>query len=156
MTKNIESLPVEQLLAIINKVSGYEYAVRVSESGSRVFVAQDESYIDQKDRWFNVAVPVFGHHDYNGKNTEITSHAKTLNGALAKLAEDVLRFKEKVATRYAEEAKQAKEVYEAFFNPPELCGASDSIPFEYTTLGDTCKNTLPCPKHGPKSQGPYR
>lgn len=30
---------------------------------------------------------------------------------------------------------------------PEVCGADDSIPFEYTTIGQKCKNTKPCPVH---------
>lgn len=29
----------------------------------------------------------------------------------------------------------------------EICGADDSIPFEYTTIGQKCKNTKPCPVH---------
>lgn len=29
----------------------------------------------------------------------------------------------------------------------ETCGADDSIPFEYTTIGQKCKNTKPCPVH---------
>lgn len=30
---------------------------------------------------------------------------------------------------------------------PELCGAENSIPFEYTTLGQRCTNPKPCSDH---------
>lgn len=31
--------------------------------------------------------------------------------------------------------------------PREVCGAENSIPYEYTTIGQKCTNTKPCPDH---------
>lgn len=30
---------------------------------------------------------------------------------------------------------------------PEVCGADNSVPYEYTTLGEKCQKTKPCPDH---------
>lgn len=33
------------------------------------------------------------------------------------------------------------------YHQPEVCGADNSIPYEYVTIGEKCKNTKPCPDH---------
>jgi len=142
-----------ELFAILTKVNGYDAAVRVSHTGSRVWDAPDSSRIDNNDMYFNVSIKVFGCNDQ-----EATAHAKTLEDALAQLAEKVVEVREKFMQNFSDRYKKSREELDNFNNPPRICGMDASTPFEHATLGTKCTNTMPCPRHGMMGGGggPYR
>lgn len=144
------SLP--ELFAMLKKVNGdYDAAVRVTYVPTRVWDDSDSSRLDYKNMIYYVSIKLFGCNDQ-----EVSANAKTLEEALAHLAEEMVKAKEKLHQYYSGRFQYASEELNKFNNPPRICGADASIPFEHATLGTKCTNTMPCPRHGMMGGGPYR
>ena len=152
---------IEQLYGLLAELTGkgdQSLAIDTGYKRARVFVAQDESHLDPNDRGFTVATGISGLRDWDGKELRVSAQGKTQEEALTNLCGVIVETREKHYKRYVEEATKARKQYNDFFYRPTIpagiCGADASIPFEPTTIGEKCQNSLPCPKHG--NGGPYR